>query len=67
MKSSIPSASDIRASLNQLRHAGLQRLAKDSGVSFSTLWRIREGMTDNPGLLTVNKLLPHIAALKQAA
>lgn len=53
----VPSASDVRALLARLSHAQLQRLASDSAVPFTTLWKIRDGTTTNPGLETVRKFL----------
>lgn len=36
----------------------MQELAKESGVPFTTLWKIRDGTTGNPGIETVRKFYP---------
>ena len=65
MSTPIPSVADIQAQLAPLSHAALQRLAKASGVPFTTIWKIRDGTTKNPGLDTVGQFLPHIPAVKE--
>lgn len=55
----IPSAAEIRTLLASLGHAQIQRLATDSGVPFTTLWKVRDGTTDNPRIETVRAFLPH--------
>lgn len=62
----IPPASDIQAALAGLTHAQVQVLAKAAGVPFTTLWKIRAGETENPGIETVRKFYPHIDAVKVA-
>ena len=67
MSQDIPSAGEVRALLQPLRHAQLQALAAASGVPFTTLWKVRSGETGNPGLDTVRKFLPHVAKVAEAA
>lgn len=57
---SIPSVDDLRESLRRLSHAETRKLAQDSGVPFTTLWKLRTGETRNPGIETVRTFLPHI-------
>lgn len=59
----IPSASELRSRLETLTHAQMQNLARASGVPFTTLWKVRNGDTTNPGIETVRKFLPHVAAV----
>jgi hypothetical protein len=50
---------DIAARLQQ--HKGRWRqLAVETGVPYFTLTKIARGTITNPGIDTVNKLLPHI-------
>ena len=63
MDAKIPSASEIGASLQRLSHAQLRQLAAGSGVPYPTLCKIRQGFTPNPGIETVRKFMPHLAAL----
>ena len=60
MVKQIPSASDVRQALGPLTHAQLTRLADLSQVPFGTLWKVRNGVTKNPGIDTVRKFLPHV-------
>lgn len=53
MQTNIPAASDMRARLELLGHAQMQALSRESGVPFTTLWKIRNGETDNPRIETV--------------
>lgn len=63
MSLAIPSAADVRQELGKLGHAQMQRLAEESGVPFTTLWKIRSGETDNPRLETVRQFLPRLVEL----
>jgi predicted transcriptional regulator len=60
MEATIPSSSEVRIQLERLGHADVQALAKASEVPFTTLWKIRSGETENPGLETVRKFMPHM-------
>jgi len=64
MSSPIPTPAEVQAALQPLGHAQLHRLAALSGVSFTTLWTIRSGKRDNPGIDTVRRflaLIPEVA------
>jgi transcriptional regulator with XRE-family HTH domain len=61
MKTDFPSVEVIRSRLQSLNDGEIYKVASDSGVPASTLWKIRCGATSNPGLETVRKffhLLP---------
>lgn len=66
MSTSIPSVSQVRGKLSKLGHAQLQRLSRLSGVPFNTLWNVRQGTTENPGIETVRKFLPHVDSVRSA-
>ena len=66
MELTIPSAEQVRAQLAPLTLKQLDRLAELSGVPATTIYKIKRGETDNPGLETVGKFAPHIAAAQQA-
>lgn len=67
MTNEIPAAAAIREQLMPLRHGALQRLAKLSGVPATTLAKIRDGETKNPGIDTVRMFVPHIAQARAGA
>lgn len=67
MASSIPSVDEVRRCLKALGHSQLQALARLSGVPFTTLWKVRNGETENPGLETVRKFMPFLSAAREAA
>lgn len=67
MNTPIPAASSVRAELEALGHAQMQRLAELSGVPFTTLWKVRNGETKNPGIETVRKFVPHIRTVVRRA
>ncbi len=56
-------ADAVRKALNPLTLTQLEALASMSGVPFTTIYKIKRGETTNPGIETVRKFLPHIAAL----
>ena len=62
----IPPASDFQAQLAELTHAEMQGLASLSGVPFTTLWKIRDGSTKNPGIETVRLFAQHLKQAKRA-
>lgn len=62
----IPPVSTVKAELEALSHASMQRLAAIAEVPFTTIWKIRDGTTGNPGLETVGKFWPHVEGLKVA-
>lgn len=67
MNTEIPAAADVQAALKELGHAQMQRLADLSGVPFTTLWKVRQGDTKNPGIETVRTFMPHVEAAKAEA
>ncbi len=67
MDTSIPSSEDVRQRLAPLRHAQLQALARASGVPFGTLWKIRSGDTQNPGIDTARSLLAALPTIEGEA
>ena len=60
MLKQIPSAADVRVALSPLTHSQLAKLSDLSEVPFGTLWKVRTGVTKNPGIDTVRKFLPLI-------
>jgi predicted transcriptional regulator len=61
MNTDFPSAEAVRERLKRLKGSDIEALSGTSGVPSSTLWKIRNGHTPNPGLETVRKffhLLP---------
>lgn len=67
MSIQIPLVSEVRAALESLSHAGVQELARVSGVPMTTIWKIRDGTTANPGMETVRKFWLHIPAASPQA
>lgn len=60
MNTSIPAVASIRHQLAQLSHSQIQQLSRLSKVPFTTLWKIRDGTTSNPGLETVRLFIDRI-------
>lgn len=67
MSSNIPAFSEVKAVLTALSHSQLKTLAGLSGVPFTTLWKMRNGPTDNPGIETVRKFMPFVAQVSEPA
>ena len=67
MADQIPSPQTIRERLGALGHSQVQALAKASEVPFTTLWKIRGGETENPGIETVRKFWPHLPERRSKA
>jgi hypothetical protein len=65
MDNTLMSAEDVRTVLGLLTQRQLERLSAASCVPLSTLGKIRRGETLNPGLETVRKFLPHLAAAQE--
>lgn len=63
----IPSAEAVRVALAPLTLKHLDTLAGLSGVPASTIYKIKRGETENPGIETLRKFVPHIAAALNAA
>jgi predicted transcriptional regulator len=66
MDQSFPSAAQIQAELSKLSIKQMDRLAELSGVPSTTIYKIKRGETANPGIETVRKFMPHIAAVVEA-
>lgn len=66
MDTNIPSAQEVRQRLEPLSFAQMQALAALSGVPFTTLWKVRNGVTEDPRLETVRQFMPHIAVVSEA-
>lgn len=60
MSMQIPPVSAVKEALEKLSHAGVQELSRVSDVPFTTIWKIRDGTTGNPGMETVRKFWAHI-------
>jgi transcriptional regulator with XRE-family HTH domain len=56
------SADEVRAALAGLTLKQIDRLAGLSGVAATTIYKIKRGETVNPGIETLRKFAPHIAA-----
>ena len=58
MAITIPPLALIRTRLEAMNQAQIKSLAKDSGIPFGTLMKIRHGTTKNPGIETVRAFYP---------
>ncbi len=61
MNLDIPSAETVREALAGLTLKQLEKLSELSGVPMTTIYKIRLGNTENPGIETVRQFAPHIA------
>jgi hypothetical protein len=66
MSHEIPSAAEVRKRLCGIELAEVRALAVSSGVPFTTLWKLRSGETENPGIETVRKFYALIPPLQAA-
>lgn len=66
MQAKIPTAAEIRGLLESVSHAQMQDLAVRSGVPFTTLWKIKNGETENPRIETVGQFFHLIDSAKGA-
>jgi len=57
----------VRQALAPLTLRQLDKLQELSGVPATTVYKIKQGETANPGIDTVRKFLPHIEAAKKGA
>ena len=64
MEQKIPTAATIRVQLALIGHAQTQELSRISGVPFTTLWKIRNGITKNPRIETVAQFFHLINPVK---
>ena len=62
MNTPLLSAEQVQAALAPLSLKQVDRLAELSGVPATTIYKIKRGETENPGIETVRKFLPHIEA-----
>lgn len=60
MQANIPSAKELRELLAPMRYSDIRRISEASGVPFGTLWKVRSGETENPGIETVRSFLAHM-------
>lgn len=67
MSIAVPPVAEVKRLLEGIGHAQLHTLAELSGVPFGTLWKIRSGVTTNPGIETVRKFISHVAAARGSA
>jgi hypothetical protein len=63
MEQPIPSAEEIRAVLAPLSMKQLDELGRLSGVPATTIYKIKRGETENPGVETLRKFMPFVAQL----
>lgn len=56
----IATADEVRAALAPLTMKQMERLGELSGVPPTTIYKIKRGETENPGIETVRKIVPHI-------
>jgi predicted transcriptional regulator len=66
MNDTIPSAEQVRAALAPLTLKQVDALAALSGVPAPTIYKIRIGQTENPGIDTVGKFMRHIETVRSA-
>ena len=65
MEKQIPSAESVRAQLDGMTMKQIDRLAELSGVPSTTIYKIKRGETQNPGVDTVRQFIPYIDAARQ--
>ena len=56
----VPTPEQVAAALQPFTDAQLEKLAQDSGVSYFTLLKIRQGHTEDPRIGTVSKFWPFV-------
>lgn len=66
MEAKIPTAYEIRERLAPLSIAQIQELADVSLVPFTTLLKIKRGITENPRIDTVGQFLEHIDSVSKS-
>jgi hypothetical protein len=59
-----PPIEDIAKRLSKLSHPQLHCLARGSTVPYTTLLKIRNGVTTNPGIETVRRFWPLIGSIE---
>ncbi len=63
----VPSLAQVAAALGLLRQPQLEKLSELSGVPVGTLWNIRSGKSQNPGIVTVAAFQPFVESLAAVA
>jgi len=66
MDLNIASIAAVRAALAPLTLKQIERLGALSGVPPTTIYKIKRGETENPGIETVRLFAPHIEAAMAA-
>ena len=61
MDITIPSIEQVRTALAPLTLKQIDKLASLSGVPATTIYKIKRGETENPGIETVRRMTPHIS------
>lgn len=61
MNFNLPSMQDVRRVLSPLTLRQIDVLSDLSSVPPTTIYKIKNGLTKNPGVITLKKLLPHVA------
>lgn len=67
MDASFPSAADVRMALDGLTLKQLDELAGLSGVPAPTIYKIKRGETENPGIETCRKVIEALPRLDARA
>ena len=67
MKSTHPTVEELRAALAPINLYQLGTLAKLSGVPQGTIYKIKMGITPNPGIATVLAFWPHVREARMSA
>ena len=66
MSATIPSTEDLRRRLAGFDTRRLRVLAEMSGVPFTSLYNVKQGYSNNPGIEMVRRFFPHIRAAARA-
>lgn len=66
MRTDIPSPEQVREALQGLTMKQIKHLADLSSVGWGTIYKIQRGETEDPGINTVGKLLPHLKTVRAA-
>ena len=61
MNNDIPSVRQVQEALKRLTLRQIDTLSALSGVPAPTIAKIRYGVSENPGIETIRKFMPHIA------
>lgn len=67
MNTQIPSIEEVRATLAPISMKQLEALSQASGVPWTTIYKIKLGVTPNPGIETVRRFMPHLQAIADQA